>query len=215
MFESLLFLAASRLGGPVLRGRVCLRILLKLCLWLKWKRGTHLHPPFLLRLLQVNKLGAQDLAVLYEHSGHGGASGTSGIAGAAGIEDQAAAYLGFFGYVGVTVDGYVYGSHGQVFAVLGNNDYYRDYGPDVDRLALFTYEGLKFAVAHYREDLPVGSVDVAINGHTHVTKEAQVGRCLVLNPGSASYPRGTRGPTMARMLVKDGKILSTKFIDLE
>ena len=52
-------------------------------------------------------------------------------------------------------------------------------------------------------------------GHTHVTKEAQVGRCLVLNPGSASYPRGTRGPTMARMLVKDGKILSTKFIDLD
>lgn len=102
-----------------------------------------------------------------------------------------------------------------VRAVLGNNDYYRDYGPDVDHLALFTYEGLKFAVAHYREDLPVGSVDVAINGHTHVTKEAQVGRCLVLNPGSASYPRGTRGPTMARMLVKDGKILSTKFIDLE
>ena len=42
-----------------------------------------------------------------------------------------------------------------VRAVLGNNDYYRDYGPDVDRLALFTYEGLKFAVAHYREDLPV------------------------------------------------------------
>ena len=58
-------------------------------------------------------------------------------------------------------------------------------------------------------------VDVAINGHTHVTKEAQVGRCLVLNPGSASYPRGTRGPTMARMLVKDGKIISTKFIDLD
>lgn len=76
-----------------------------------------------------------------------------------------------------------------VRAVLGNNDYYRDYGPDVDRLALFTYEGLKFAVAHYREDLPVGSVDVAINGHAHVTKEAQVGRCLVLNPGSASYPQ--------------------------
>ena len=58
-----------------------------------------------------------------------------------------------------------------VRAVLGNNDYYRDYGPDVDRLALFTYEGLKFAVAHYREDLPVGSVDVAINGHTHVLKK--------------------------------------------
>lgn len=101
-----------------------------------------------------------------------------------------------------------------VRAVLGNNDYYRDYGPDVDRLALFTYEGLKFAVAHYREDLPVGSVDVAINGHTHVTKEAQVGRCLVLNL-AAPATQGSRGPTMARMLVKDGHVISTKFIDLD
>ena len=65
LFEPLLLLAASRLGGPVLRGGVCLRILLKLRLWLKWKRGTHLHPPFLLRLLQVNKLGAYDMAVFY------------------------------------------------------------------------------------------------------------------------------------------------------
>lgn len=102
-----------------------------------------------------------------------------------------------------------------VRAVLGNNDYYRDYGPDVDRLARFEYEGLKFAVAHYREDLPVGSVDVAINGHTHVAKEAQVGRCLVINPGSASYPRGMRGPTMARLMVQDGKLISCQFIDLE
>ena len=102
-----------------------------------------------------------------------------------------------------------------VRAVLGNNDYYRDYGPEVDRLARFEYEGLKFAVAHYREDLPVGTVDVAINGHTHVAKETKLGRCLVINPGSASYPRGSRGPTMARLKVKQGKILSLDFIDLE
>lgn len=102
-----------------------------------------------------------------------------------------------------------------VRAVLGNNDYYRDYGPEVDRLARFEYEGLKFAVAHYREDLPVGSVDVAVNGHTHVPKETHLGRCLVINPGSASYPRGSRGPTMARLYVKDGKVLSLDFIDLE
>ena len=94
-----------------------------------------------------------------------------------------------------------------VRAVLGNNDYYRDYGPDVDRLALFTYEGLKFAVAHYREDLPVGSVDVAINGHTHVTKEAQVGRCLVLNPGSASYPRGTRAVSYTHLTLPTNSLV--------
>lgn len=59
------------------------------------------------------------MAVFYEHSGHGGASGASWIAGAAWVEDQAAAHLGFFGYVGVAVDGYVYRSHREVFTVVG------------------------------------------------------------------------------------------------
>ena len=99
-------------------------------------------------------------------------------------------------------------------AVLGNNDYYRDYGPEVQRLCTFTYEGLAFAVAHYREDLPVGSVDVAICGHTHVAKETHLGRCLVINPGSASYPRGQRGPTIARLTVGAGQVLTLEFIDL-
>ena len=101
-----------------------------------------------------------------------------------------------------------------VKAVLGNNDFYRNYGPDVDRLCTFTYEGLKFAVAHYREDLPVGSVDVAVCGHTHRVKEVRLGRCLVINPGSASFPRGDRGPTIARLMVDDGKVVSLQFIDL-
>ena len=101
-----------------------------------------------------------------------------------------------------------------VRAVLGNNDYYRDYGPDVDRLALFTYEGLKFAVAHYREDLPVGSVDVAINGHTHVTKEAQVGRCLVLNPAVPATPEAAEAPPWPECSSRTARSISTKFIDL-
>ena len=33
-------------------------------------------------------------------------------------------------------------------AVLGNNDFYGDYGPEVARLNQFTYEGLRFGVAH-------------------------------------------------------------------
>ena len=101
-----------------------------------------------------------------------------------------------------------------VRAVLGNNDFCRNYGPEVDRLLTFTYEGLKFAVAHYREDLPVGSVDVAVCGHTHRAKEVQLGRRLVINPGSASFPRGDRGPTIARLMVASGKVLSVTFIDL-
>ncbi len=99
--------------------------------------------------------------------------------------------------------------------VLGNNDYYLDYGPEVGKLNLFTYMGIKFAVAHYREDLPVGSVDVAVCGHTHRAKVTEAGRCIVINPGSASFPRGMRGATMARLLVSDGAIRSLKIIDLE
>lgn len=101
-----------------------------------------------------------------------------------------------------------------VQAVLGNNDYYRDYGPAVGHLNRFVYEGLKFAVTHYREDLPLDAVDVAICGHTHRPKMERVGRCLVLNPGSASFPRTVRGRTMARMLVQEGTIISCDFVDL-
>ena len=101
-----------------------------------------------------------------------------------------------------------------VRAVLGNNDFYQEYGPGVVRLLRFEYEGLSFAVAHYREDLPVGSVDVAVCGHTHVSKVVELGGCTVVNPGSASYPRGFRGATMARMYVEAGKILSLDILDL-
>lgn len=100
-------------------------------------------------------------------------------------------------------------------AVLGNNDYYQDYGPEVDRLNLFTYEGLRFAVAHYREDLPVGSVDVAVCGHTHRAKVSKAGSCLVVNPGSASFPRGMRGPTIARLHAHAGEVVSLQIVDLD
>lgn len=98
--------------------------------------------------------------------------------------------------------------------VLGNNDHYYDYGPEVKRLARFTYEGLEFAVAHYREDLPLAEVDVAVCGHTHRAKIEQVGRCLVINPGSASYPRGMGGPSMVRLHVADGTVISYKLLQL-
>ena len=102
----------------------------------------------------------------------------------------------------------------QIRAVLGNNDGYFDYGKDVGKLNIFVYEGLRFSVAHYREDLPVGSSDVAVCGHTHRAKMVELGRCLVINPGSASYPRGMRGPTIARLYVEAGKVLSAEIIDL-
>lgn len=102
-----------------------------------------------------------------------------------------------------------------VHAVLGNNDGYYHYGSDVARMIQFEEAGLKFAVAHYREDLPTGVVDVAVCGHTHRPKIQQVGKCVVVNPGSASFPRQMGGPTMARMFAHDGHIDSLDIIKLE
>lgn len=99
-------------------------------------------------------------------------------------------------------------------AVLGNNDWPGEYGPEVGRSARFSYEGLDFAVSHYREMLPVDDVDVAVCGHTHVARVERLGRCTVVNPGSASYPRGRRGATIARMRVVAGRILSLEIVDL-
>ena len=92
----------------------------------------------------------------------------------------------------------------------------RDSGSCVLTLNLdCAYEGLRFAVAHYREDLPVDDVDVAVCGHTHRSRVLEMGGCLVVNPGSATFPRGSRGATMARMMVSAGEVLSLKIIDLE
>lgn len=98
--------------------------------------------------------------------------------------------------------------------VLGNNDGFYSYGPEVKRLNEFTCEGLRFAVAHYRERLPIADADVAVCGHTHRAMIDRVGGCLVVNPGSASLPRGMRGPTIARLMVEGGRVLSAEIIDL-
>ena len=105
-------------------------------------------------------------------------------------------------------------SMGDFRAVLGNNDYRSDYNNMLDRLLEFDYEGLHISMAHYREDLPVGTSDIAICGHTHIPKIRQVGKCLVVNPGSASYPRSVMGPTIARLFVLDGAVVSSEIVQL-
>ena len=99
-------------------------------------------------------------------------------------------------------------------AVLGNNDYFYDYGPDVRSTATFTYEGLRFAMTHYRENLPAGAIDVAVCGHTHRPVVLRRGRGLLVNPGSPTYPRTMDGPSMARMYVQDGQVLSAEIVSL-
>ena len=102
----------------------------------------------------------------------------------------------------------------QLKACKGNNDYYYDYGPEVGKLTTFTYEGLRFAVTHYREELPLKTCDVAVCGHTHRPFIRREGRCTVINPGSPTFPRGPEGPTMARLFVEGGRIIKSSIIRL-
>lgn len=99
---------------------------------------------------------------------------------------------------------------------LGNNDYASQYGPMVKARTMFFSDGLRWQICHYRERLNLLKSDVAICGHTHrpfVTRDEWT-NVLVINPGSPTYPRGFTGPTMARVIVEDGKVVDARLISL-
>lgn len=102
----------------------------------------------------------------------------------------------------------------QVRAVLGNNDWYYDYGPAVQRVLEFDYEGLHFAVAHYQEDVMGLDADVAVCGHTHRPVIERAHGRLLVNPGSASLPRGCHEASIARLMIEAGTILSAEIVGL-
>ena len=115
-----------------------------------------------------------------------------------------------------------------VTAVLGNNDF-DEYGSSVMRWARVTIEGVKFLVAHYPRDVvyPSGRAfgpgspipDVCVHGHTHmprleygkVARPAQ----FVLNPGSASRPRGSSKASIARVYVERSAVRAICIESLE
>lgn len=106
----------------------------------------------------------------------------------------------------------------RVEMCMGNNDWSYDYGPSVKRTVRVAYAGLRFQLAHYRELLAPDTCDVAICGHTHrpyVEEPAAVGEAIVMNPGSPTYPRSELGPTIGRILVADGKVLSATIVRLD
>ena len=99
-----------------------------------------------------------------------------------------------------------------VVAVLGNNDWYGVYGPDVVDLVRFERMGVTFKVAHIPSHLRPYDTRVAICGHTHVARIEDVGTCTVVNPGSVSRPRSESGPSMARIVLSESLVESARII---
>ena len=103
-----------------------------------------------------------------------------------------------------------------VYACLGNNDWGSDYGPEVKRVTKFFAAGLRWQVCHYEERLDLLTCDVAICGHTHrpfFERDART-RTLVMNPGSPTFPRTPKGPTIGRIIADKGYISEVRIIQL-
>ena len=99
---------------------------------------------------------------------------------------------------------------------LGNNDWAYEYGPEVKTRKVFFSSGLRWQVVHYRQHLNLLKCDVAICGHTHRPfAETAPSGCLVMNPGSPTFPRTTLGPTCGRIAIAGGVVQSAEIIQLE
>ena len=98
--------------------------------------------------------------------------------------------------------------YGPLYAVRGNND--RFAGADGLPLSLpFTVGGVRFRMAHNRQDLPrePADIDVMIYGHSHRYAAEVLDGTLYLNPGSCGKRRFGLGLSLCRMVVADGAFL--------
>lgn len=110
----------------------------------------------------------------------------------------------------------VLGKFAPVQMCLGNNDWNYSYGPDVVKDVRFFRFGTRWQICHYEELLDTATCDIAVCGHTHRPVLERQGSCLVVNPGSTTFPRNQEGATMARLMVgDDGAIESACVLTLD
>ena len=107
--------------------------------------------------------------------------------------------------------------YGSVYAVRGNNDRWQTGLQDLAGVLWFEIAGVKFVMTHDRYDVPrnLGDVQVVITGHSHRYSEVLSDGRLWLNPGSCGRARFGGDVTMAKLELRDGKVLSVKRIDFE
>lgn len=105
--------------------------------------------------------------------------------------------------------------YGNIYAVRGNNDLWQDGLRDLAGVLRFTIAGVSFLMTHDPRDVPRGleGVQAVICGHTHQYRMEEIDGRLWLNPGSCGRARFGGDVTMAKMLLRDGKILRVERID--
>ena len=105
--------------------------------------------------------------------------------------------------------------YGSIYAVRGNNDLWQEGLRDLAHVLRFQIAGVSFVMAHDRYDLPrnLEGVQAVIFGHSHRYSEEWIDGRLWLNPGSCGRSRFGSDVTMARLQLRDGKILAVRRVD--
>ena len=107
--------------------------------------------------------------------------------------------------------------YGSIYAVRGNNDMWQTGLQDLAGVLFFRIAGVNFVMTHDRYDVPrnLEGVQAVIYGHSHRYSEEWTDGRLWLNPGSCGRARFGGDVTMAKLVLRDGKIRSVKRIDLD
>ena len=108
------------------------------------------------------------------------------------------------------------GLYGSIYAVRGNNDTWVEGLRDLAGILRFEIAGVSFLMTHDPRDVPrdLEGVQAVICGHTHVYREEWIDGRLWLNPGTCGRPRWGGQVTMARLILREGKILQVQKIVL-
>lgn len=106
--------------------------------------------------------------------------------------------------------------YGSIYAVRGNNDVWIDGLRDLAGILRFEIGGVSFLMTHDRRDVPrnLEGVQVVVTGHTHRYSEEWIDGRLWLNPGSCGRARFGGEVTMAKVILRGGKVQSVRKIDL-
>lgn len=99
-----------------------------------------------------------------------------------------------------------------VYMVAGNNDFFSDLPSEqefeIEGYRVFLTHGHHYHVSFGSERIELEGIergaDIVIHGHTHRPVIDTTGACVILNPGSLSYPRQEgRIPTYMIMTIDD------------
>ena len=105
-----------------------------------------------------------------------------------------------------------------VFACLGNNDW-DDYGPSVGAYKTAHLDGCHILIAHFPRDVEryirEKKYQLLVHGHTHIPRDEMKNGCRIVNPGSASRPRGGSKKSVMLLEVSEGEVGPSRLIELD